>query len=60
MLGPVLRYNMAGAAKLYAELGDLLLEKSEGTTEERSAAFVTYMEELMNEVRRTAPCVMLA
>ena len=49
MLGPVLRYNMAGAAALYAELGDLLLEKSEGTTEERSAAFVTYMEELMNK-----------
>ncbi|MCH4543479.1 MULTISPECIES: iron-containing alcohol dehydrogenase [Brucella/Ochrobactrum group] len=49
MLGPVLRYNMAGAAKLYAELADLLLEKSEGTTEERSAAFVTYMEALMNK-----------
>ena len=48
MLGPVLRFNMAGAAELYAELADLLLGKSEGTTEQRSAAFVDYMEDLMN------------
>lgn len=48
MLGPVLRFNMAGAAALYAELADLLLGASEGTTEERSAAFVAYIEELMN------------
>jgi alcohol dehydrogenase class IV len=48
MLGPVLRFNMAGAAQLYAELADLLLDKSEGTTEQRSAAFVDYMEDLMN------------
>ncbi|MBB5700963.1 alcohol dehydrogenase class IV [Ochrobactrum daejeonense] len=48
MLGPVLRFNMAGAAALYAELADLLLDASEGTTEERSAAFVAYIEELMD------------
>jgi alcohol dehydrogenase class IV len=48
MLGPVLRFNMAGAAELYAELADLLLGKSEGTTEQRSAAFVHFMEDLMN------------
>lgn len=50
MLGPVLRYNMAAAAPLYAELSDVLLGARPGRDEAaRSQDFVAEMERLMNE-----------
>ncbi|RBP85216.1 iron-containing alcohol dehydrogenase [Marinomonas rhizomae] len=49
MLGPVLRYNMAVAAPLYAELADVVLGSSEEEVEIRSAKFVDFMQKLMNE-----------
>jgi len=50
MLGPVLRYNMAAAAPLYAELSDVLLGPRPGRDEAvRSQEFVAEMERLMNE-----------
>ncbi|MFY0634351.1 MAG: iron-containing alcohol dehydrogenase [Vannielia sp.] len=48
MLGPVLRFNMAAAAPLYAELADVVLGPSEADVQARSAAFVGFMQELMN------------
>ncbi|MBK5413250.1 iron-containing alcohol dehydrogenase [Pseudomonas sp. TH31] len=48
MLGPVLRFNMAAAAPLYAELADTLLGRSNASTSMRSARFVEHMEDLMN------------
>lgn len=49
MLGPVLRFNMAAAAPLYAELSDVLLGARPGRGEaERSADFVSEMERLMD------------
>lgn len=48
MLGPVLRFNMAAAAPLYAELADHLLGKSDADVATRSAAFVEHMQDLMN------------
>jgi len=50
MLGPVLRYNMAVAAPLYAELSDVLLGARPGRdAAARSQDFVAEMERLMNE-----------
>ena len=50
MLGPVLRFNMAAAAPLYAELSDVLLGARAGRdTTVRSQDFVDEMERLMNE-----------
>ncbi|GAB0117113.1 iron-containing alcohol dehydrogenase [Acidisoma sp. 7E03] len=50
MLGPVLRFNMAAAAPLYAELSDVLLGVRPGQDDgARSADFVAEMERLMNE-----------
>jgi len=49
MLGPVLRYNMTVAAPLYAELADVVLGDSDETVEIRSANFVDFMQNLMNE-----------
>ncbi|WP_297323114.1 iron-containing alcohol dehydrogenase [uncultured Bartonella sp.] len=49
MLGPVLRFNMKGAANLYAELGDVVGTHAKGTEIERSKAFVEFMEKLMRE-----------
>lgn len=48
MLGPVLRFNMKAAAPLYAELADVVLGEGTGTEAERAAAFVTFMEDLMD------------
>jgi len=53
MLGPVLRYNMAAASELYAELAEVVLGPSEQAAQARSAAFVNFMEDLM--VRSGAP-----
>lgn len=47
MLGPVLRFNMKGAARLYAELGDVVGTGAQGSVEQRSEAFVNFMEKLM-------------
>ncbi|WP_319796403.1 iron-containing alcohol dehydrogenase [Acidisoma cellulosilyticum] len=50
MLGPVLRFNMAAAAPLYAELSDVLLGARAGRdTAARSQDFVEEMERLMND-----------
>jgi alcohol dehydrogenase class IV len=50
MLGPVLRFNMAAAAPLYAELSDLLLGVRRGRdAAARSQDFVTEIERLMTE-----------
>ncbi|MHC5308244.1 iron-containing alcohol dehydrogenase [Bartonella sp. LJL80] len=49
MLGPVLRFNMRGAASLYAELGDVVGTGVTGSVEKRSEAFVNFMDELMTE-----------
>lgn len=50
MLGPVLRFNMAAAAPLYAELSDVLLGLRPGRdAASRSEDFVAEMERLMNE-----------
>ena len=50
MLGPVLRFNMAAAAPLYAELADIVLGPGPGRdTTERSQDFVAEMERLMND-----------
>jgi alcohol dehydrogenase class IV len=49
MLGPVLRFNMAAAAPLYAELADVLLGQAKGKdAAARSQDFVTEMERLMD------------
>ncbi|GGG84214.1 alcohol dehydrogenase [Salipiger pallidus] len=48
MLGPVLRYNMAEAAPLYAELADVVMGPSDEGVQARSAAFVAFMEDLMD------------
>jgi alcohol dehydrogenase len=49
MLGPVLRFNMAVAAPLYAELSDILLGARPGRSiPERSHDFVAEMERLMD------------
>jgi len=49
MLGPVLRFNAAAAAPLYAELADVLKVPGEGDAAARSNAFVQHMERLMDE-----------
>jgi alcohol dehydrogenase class IV len=50
MLGPVLRFNMAAAAPLYAELSDVLTGPRPGRdVSGRSADFVAEMERLMND-----------
>jgi alcohol dehydrogenase class IV len=50
MLGPVLRFNMAAAAPLYAELSDVLMGPRRGRdVAARSQDFVTEMERVMNE-----------
>lgn len=49
MLGPVLRYNASAAAPLYAELADVLGVQGTGSVEQRSAAFVEHMLELMEQ-----------
>ncbi|NHH99725.1 iron-containing alcohol dehydrogenase [Oceanimonas sp. MB9] len=48
MLGPVLRFNMAAAAPLYAELADVVLGPDKADVQARSERFVEYMQELMN------------
>ncbi|MCJ8140863.1 iron-containing alcohol dehydrogenase [Falsirhodobacter halotolerans] len=48
MLGPVLRFNMAAAAPLYAELADVVLAPSEEGVQARSVAFVDHMGSLMD------------
>lgn len=48
MLGPVLRFNMAAAAPLYAELADVVLGPSDQDVHTRSARFVEHMQALMN------------
>ncbi|PJE38641.1 alcohol dehydrogenase [Pseudooceanicola lipolyticus] len=48
MLGPVLRFNMAAAAPLYAELADVVLGPSETGVQARSADFVAFMQDLMD------------
>lgn len=48
MLGPVLRYNMTAAAPLYAELADVVIGPSEEGVQARAAAFVAFMEDLMD------------
>lgn len=48
MLGPVLRFNMAAAAPLYAELADVVLGPSSDDIPIRSARFVDHMQDLMN------------
>nr|WP_319247661.1 iron-containing alcohol dehydrogenase [uncultured Celeribacter sp.] len=48
MLGPVLRYNMSGAAALYAELADVVIGVSEEGTQAKSANFVNFMQDLMD------------
>ena len=53
MLGPVLRFNTAAAAPLYAELADILLGPAAAAArpdpQARAAGFVAEMERLMNE-----------
>ncbi len=49
MLGPVLRFNAAAAAPLYAELADVLGVEGDGDAVARSSAFVAHMEKLMDE-----------
>jgi alcohol dehydrogenase class IV len=49
MLGPVLRFNAAAAAPLYAELHQLLTGKVSANAQEGSLAFVEYMEALMDK-----------
>ncbi|MFJ1292634.1 iron-containing alcohol dehydrogenase [Paracoccus yeei] len=48
MLGPVLRFNMAGAAPLYAELSDVLLGPTDEGVQARSVRFVDHMQALMD------------
>ncbi|MTH63943.1 iron-containing alcohol dehydrogenase [Paracoccus shanxieyensis] len=48
MLGPVLRHNMSVAAPLYAQLADVVLGPSDEGVQARSAAFVGFMEDLMD------------
>ncbi|HEY0214290.1 MAG TPA: iron-containing alcohol dehydrogenase [Paenirhodobacter sp.] len=48
MLGPVLRFNMTGAANLYAELADVVIGPSEEGVQARSANFVNFMQDLMD------------
>ncbi|SKA02157.1 iron-containing alcohol dehydrogenase [Consotaella salsifontis] len=49
MLGPVLRFNAATAAPLYAELADVLGVPGAGDASARSNAFVDAMQRLMDE-----------
>jgi alcohol dehydrogenase class IV len=49
MLGPVLRFNSAAAAPLYAELADVVSGPAKGDPQSRASAFVGEMERLMNE-----------
>ncbi|MBB4000272.1 iron-containing alcohol dehydrogenase [Aureimonas pseudogalii] len=49
MLGPVLRFNAAAAAPLYAELADVIGVPGTGDTLTRSDAFVAAMQALMDE-----------
>ena len=48
MLGPVLRFNLAAAAPLYAELADMLLGPSGEGAQARAVAFVDHMQALMD------------
>ena len=48
MLGPVLRLNMTRAAPLYAELADIVMGPTDGDIRHRAAAFVTFIEDLMD------------
>ncbi|WP_278876807.1 iron-containing alcohol dehydrogenase [Paracoccus yeei] len=48
MLGPVLRHTMPAAAPLYAELADVVIGPSGDGAQARAAAFVAFMEELMD------------
>jgi alcohol dehydrogenase class IV len=49
MLGPVLRFNAAAAAPLYAELADVIGVPGTGDAPGRSEAFVAAMQTLMDE-----------
>lgn len=49
MLGPVLRYNAAVAAPLYAELADVVGAPGSGDAAARSGQFVDFMQKLMDE-----------
>jgi alcohol dehydrogenase len=46
MLPHVLRYNLDGAAALYAELADVLINDCTGSTEEKATRFIEYMTTL--------------
>lgn len=48
MLGPVLRFNLAAAAPLYAELADVLLGPSSDAPRERALRFVAHLEQRMD------------
>ena len=48
MLAPVLRFNAASAAPLYAELADVLLPGLIGDNAEKTEAFITHMIALMD------------
>jgi alcohol dehydrogenase len=50
MLPHVLRYNLNGAAQLYAELADLLITDCSGSTEAKAASFIEYMTDLCAKV----------
>ncbi|MFC7704602.1 iron-containing alcohol dehydrogenase [Plastorhodobacter daqingensis] len=49
MLGPVLRFNAKVAAPLYAELADVVGAPGTGDAEARSAQFVAFMQQLMDD-----------
>ncbi len=49
MLAPVLRFNEAAAAPLYAELADIIPGPGLGNTRARSSAFVAAIERLLHD-----------
>lgn len=50
MLPHVLRFNLDGAALLYAELADLLITDCTGSTEKKAVSFIEYMLDLCKKV----------
>ena len=50
MLPHLLRYNLDGAAQLYAELADLLVTDCVGSTETKATCFIEYMTDLCEKV----------
>ncbi|NVN29167.1 iron-containing alcohol dehydrogenase, partial [Endobacter medicaginis] len=49
MLAPVLRFNAAAAAGLYAELADVVGISGRGTAGERAEAFAAHMQALLDD-----------